>query len=47
MYDSCQLMVGDDFWNFVAGEKVYDELIEIFKEVGIELKEKIKEIAKN
>ena len=46
MYDSSQLMVGDNFWNFVAGENIYDEFIEIFKEVGEELKEKIKEIAK-
>lgn len=46
MYDSNQLMVGQDFWNFVAGEDVYDEFINIFKEVGEELREKIKEIAK-
>ncbi len=46
MYDSCQLMVGEDFWNFVAGENIYDEFIEIFQEVGEDLREKIKEIAK-
>ncbi len=46
MYDSCQLMVGEDFWNFVAGENIYEEFIEIFKEIGEELREKIKEIAK-
>ena len=46
MYDSNQLMVGQDFWNFVAGENIYDEFIEIFQEVGKELREKIKEIAK-
>jgi len=46
MYDSCQLMVGQDFWNFVAGEDIYDEFIKIFEEVGEELREKIKEIAK-
>ena len=46
MYDSCQLMVGQDFWNFVAGENVYDEFLDIFKEVGEELREKIQEIAK-
>ena len=45
MYDSCQLMVGEDFWNFVAGEEIYDEFIEIFKEIGEELREEIKEIA--
>lgn len=46
MYDANQLIVGKDFWNFVAGEDVYDEFLEIFKEVGTELREKIKEIAK-
>lgn len=46
MYDSSQLMVGQDFWNFVAGEEVYNEFLEIFKEIGEELREKIKEIAK-
>lgn len=46
MYDKSQLMVGEDFWNFVSGEKVYDEFIEIFKEVGDELREKISKIAK-
>ena len=39
-------MVGQDFWNFVAGENVYDEFLDIFKEVGEELREKIQEIAK-
>ncbi|MBU4308788.1 MAG: TdeIII family type II restriction endonuclease [Nanoarchaeota archaeon] len=42
MYDENQLMVGQDFWNFVAGEDVYDEFIEIFKEVGEELREKVR-----
>lgn len=46
MYDSNQLRVGQDFWNFVAGENIYDEFIKIFQEVGEELREKIKEIAK-
>jgi len=46
MYDQNQLMVGQDFWNFVAGEDVYDKFIEIFKEVGEELRGKIKEVAR-
>lgn len=46
MYDSSQLMVGEEFWNFIADEKVYDDFLEIFQEVGQELREKIKEIAK-
>lgn len=47
MYDSTQLMVGQDFWNFIAGEDVYEEFIGIFKEVGEELRERIKELAKD
>ena len=46
MYDKNQLMVGDDFWNFVAGENIYDEFITIFQEVGEELRDKVAEIAK-
>lgn len=46
MYDSNQLMVGQEFWNFVAGEDIYNDFIDIFKEVGKELRDKIKEIAK-
>ena len=46
MYDKNQLLVGKDFWNFVGGDNLYEELISIFKEVGEELREKIKEIAK-
>jgi len=45
MYDSNQMMVGQDFWNFIAGEDIYDDFIEIFKEVGKELRYKIKEIS--
>lgn len=45
MYDTNQLMIGKDFWNFVAGEDVYDEFLEIFKEVGKELRERIEKLA--
>lgn len=46
MYDSSQLMVGKDFWNFVANEDIYEEFVNIFKEIGEELREKIKELSK-
>lgn len=46
MYDSNQLMVGQDFWNFVAGEDIYNDFLDIFKEVGQELRDKIREVAK-
>jgi len=44
MYDTSELLVGKDFWNFVAGEDVYDELIRVFVEVGKELRDKIRKI---
>lgn len=46
MYGENQLIVGQDFWNFVAGEDIYEEFIQIFKEVGEELRERIKDVAK-
>ena len=30
--------MGADFWNFIAGEEVYEELLNIFREVGKELR---------
>jgi hypothetical protein len=38
IYDSNELLVGPDFWNFLAGEHIYDDLLGVFKEVGNELR---------
>ncbi len=27
-------MVGEEFWNFVAGAEVYGDLLDVFSEVG-------------
>lgn len=35
------LLVGKSFWDFLGGDKTYEELLEIFEEVGNELKDKI------
>lgn len=35
------LLIGDVFWNFLGGEGTYEELLNIFKEVGEELKDEI------
>jgi hypothetical protein len=43
LFDAGELLVGPDFWNFVAGENVYDELLDTFKEVGRELRSLIDE----
>lgn len=36
-----ELKVGNEFWNFLGGEGTYDQLLEIFEEVGIELRPEI------
>lgn len=41
LFDKTQLLVQEDFWDLVGGEGTFKEMIEIFKEVGAELKEKI------
>ena len=33
--------VAEEFWNFLAGDDVYDDLLDCFKEVGIELSEEV------
>jgi len=40
-YDNEELIIGKEFWNFVADHDVYDELIEVFKEIGKELRKRI------
>jgi hypothetical protein len=37
LFNEGELLVGADFWNFIAGEEVYEELLNIFREVGKEL----------
>jgi type II restriction enzyme len=36
-----ELMVGAAFWDFLGGENTYSELLEIFENVGVELREEI------
>jgi len=36
-----EILVGEDFWNFVAGSKVYEELLDLFQEVGEKLRDEI------
>ncbi len=36
-----QLMVGAEFWDFLAGEPIYDELLACFERVGIAMREEI------
>jgi hypothetical protein len=41
LFDKHQLLVQEDFWDTIGGKGTFDELIKIFKEVGIEIKEKV------
>ncbi len=36
-----ELYAGEDFWNFVANDDIYNELLNVFEEVGNELRPKI------
>jgi hypothetical protein len=38
-----EVLVGEEFWNFVAGDNIYDELLDIFQEVGEKLRPEIDE----
>lgn len=43
LYDleSGEILVGEEFWNFVASDNIYEELLDIFQEVGEELRGEI------
>jgi len=42
MFDIADEMhVADAFWNFLGGDKTYDQLLEVFEEVGIALRPEI------
>jgi len=36
-----EILVGKEFWNFVASDNIYEELLNVFQEVGEELREEI------
>jgi len=36
-----EILVGEEFWNFVAGENIYEELLDVFQETGKELRYEI------
>ncbi len=38
-----EILVGREFWDFVAGGSVYDELLDLFREVGEQLRPEIDE----
>jgi len=36
-----EILVGSEFWNFVANDDIYEELLDVFQEVGEELRNEI------
>jgi predicted nucleotidyltransferase len=36
-----EILVGEEFWNFVASDNVYEELLNVFQNVGDELRDEI------
>ena len=38
-----ELKVADEFWNFLGGDGVYQDLLDCFEKVGIELRCEIDE----
>ncbi len=38
-----ELKVADEFWDFLGGDRCYDELLNCFERVGIELRPQIDE----
>lgn len=38
-----EILVGGEFWNFVASNKIYEELLDVFQKVGEGLREEIDE----
>ena len=43
LYDlkSGEILVGEEFWNFVANDKIYEVLLDLFQKVGKELRDEI------
>jgi hypothetical protein len=43
LYDlgSGEILVGEEFWNFVAGGNIYEKLLDVFQEAGEELRHEI------
>ncbi|HHE37397.1 MAG TPA: TdeIII family type II restriction endonuclease [Candidatus Cloacimonetes bacterium] len=41
MQEGVDFLVGDEYWNFIAGEKIFEDLLDIFDKVGKKWKEDI------
>lgn len=36
-----EVMVADEFWNFLGGKRTYDDLLQLFEQVGLEIRPEI------
>ncbi len=36
-----EIMVAEEFWNYLGGEDTYEQLLDVFETVGIELRPEI------
>jgi len=36
-----ELMVANEFWDFLGGDEVYQDLLDCFERVGIELRDEL------
>jgi len=36
-----EILVGEEFWNFVASDNIYEELLDVFQKIGEELRKEI------
>jgi hypothetical protein len=39
-----EVMLGEPFWNFVGGEGAYDKLLDVYREVGEEFADRLREL---
>ncbi len=42
-----ELMIADEFWNFLGGDNTYKDLLDCFEKAGIELRPEIDEYFAN
>ena len=40
---SKEFLIGNEYWNFLGGDNIFDELLDLFDSVGKDYKDKIKE----
>lgn len=39
--ESDEILVGGEFWNFIVNDNIHEDLLDVFENVGEELREEI------